>query len=119
MVLSYTTSPAYHLIAEQDARFVAARFSEGHYQQIEVAGLVGSSQQSQLARDFLEFMLSDSFQSIIPTTNWMYPATLARSELPAGFEQLIAPSPALLLDPQLVANKRKAWVEDWLEVMSK
>jgi thiamine transport system substrate-binding protein len=49
----------------------------------------------------------------------MYPATLARSELPAGFEQLIAPSPALLLDPQLVANKRKAWVEDWLEVMSK
>jgi thiamine transport system substrate-binding protein len=118
MVLSYTTSPAYHLIAEQDARFAAARFSEGHYQQIEVAGLVRSSQQPQLARAFLEFMLSDSFQNIIPTTNWMYPATLARSELPAGFEQLIVPSPALLLDPQLVANKRKVWVEDWLEVMS-
>ena len=118
MVLSYTTSPAYHLIAEQDARFAAARFSEGHYQQIEVAGMVRSSQQQQLARDFLEFMLSDNFQSIIPTTNWMYPATLARSELPAGFEQLIEPSPALLLDEQLVASKRKAWVEDWLEVMS-
>jgi len=112
MVLSYTTSPAYHLIAEQDARFAAARFSEGHYQQIEVAGLVRSSQQQQLARAFLEFMLSDSFQSIIPTTNWMYPATLERSELPTGFEQLIEPSPALLLDPQLVAS------EDWLEVMS-
>lgn len=118
MVLSYTTSPAYHLIAEQDARFAAASFSEGHYQQIEVAGVVRSSQQQQLARDFLEFMLSDSFQSIIPTTNWMYPATLARSELPAGFEQLIVPSPALLLDEQMVANKRKSWVEDWLEVMS-
>jgi thiamine transport system substrate-binding protein len=118
MVLSYTTSPAYHLIAEQDARFAAAEFSEGHYQQIEVAGLVRSSQQQQLARTFLEFMLSDSFQSIIPTTNWMYPATLARSELPAGFEQLIAPSQALLLDPQLVASKRKTWVDDWLEVMS-
>jgi len=118
MVLSYTTSPAYHLIAEQDARFAAARFSEGHYQQIEVAGLVRSSQQQQLARAFLEFMLSDSFQSIIPTTNWMYPATLERSELPTGFEQLIEPSPALLLDPQLVASKRKTWVEDWLEVMS-
>jgi thiamine transport system substrate-binding protein len=118
MVLSYTTSPAYHLIAEQDTRFAAASFSEGHYQQIEVAGVVRSSQQQQLARDFLEFMLSDSFQSIIPTTNWMYPATLARSELPVGFELLIAPSPALLLDEQLVANKRKSWVEDWLEVMS-
>lgn len=118
MVLSYTTSPAYHLIAEQDARFAAARFSEGHYQQIEVAGLVSGSRQQQLARDFLEFMLSDSFQSIIPTTNWMYPATLTRSKLPAAFDKLIDPSPALLLDEQLVASKRKTWVEDWLEVMS-
>ena len=35
MVLSYTTSPAYHLIAEQDAGKAAARFTEGHYLQIE------------------------------------------------------------------------------------
>ncbi|MGB5330125.1 MAG: thiamine ABC transporter substrate binding subunit [Gammaproteobacteria bacterium] len=119
MVLSYTTSPAYHLIAEQDARFAAARFSEGHYQQIEVAGLVRASQQKQLARDFLEFMLSESFQSIVPTTNWMYPAALARSKLPADFDTLIDPSPALLLNEQLVASKRKSWVEDWLEVMSR
>ncbi len=119
MVLSYTTSPAYHLIAEQDARFAAARFSEGHYQQIEVAGIVRSSQQQPLAREFLEFMLSDRFQSIIPTTNWMYPATLARAKLPADFKQLIDPSPVLLLDEQLVASKRKSWVEDWLEVMSR
>jgi thiamine transport system substrate-binding protein len=119
MVLSYTTSPAYHLIAEQDARFAAARFSEGHYQQIEVAGLVRSSEQKQLAREFLEFMLSEDFQSIIPTTNWMYPATLAREALPAEFDTLIDPSPALLLNEKLVAEKRKSWVNDWLEVMSR
>jgi thiamine transport system substrate-binding protein len=119
MVLSYTTSPAYHLIAEQDARFAAARFSEGHYQQIEVAGLVRGSQQKQLARDFLEFMISDGFQSIIPTTNWMYPATLARTKLPADLDKLIDPSPALLLNEELVASKRKSWVDDWLEVMSR
>jgi len=119
MVLSYTTSPAYHLIAEQDARFAAARFSEGHYQQIEVAGLVRSSEHKQLAREFLEFMLSDNFQSIIPSTNWMYPATLARAKLPAEFDKLIDPSPALLLNEDLVASKRKSWVDDWLEVMSR
>ena len=119
MVLSYTTSPAYHLIAEQDTRFAAARFSEGHYQQIEVAGLVRSSEQKQLAREFLEFMISEDFQNIIPTTNWMYPATLARDKLPAEFDKLVDPSPALLLDEKLVAEKRKSWVNDWLEVMSK
>jgi thiamine transport system substrate-binding protein len=119
MVLSYTTSPAYHIIAEKDSRFSAARFSEGHYQQIEVAGLVQSSQQKQLAREFLKFMLSEDFQTIIPTTNWMYPAVLASDRLPADFKQLIDPSPALLLDDKLVASKRKAWVDEWLEVMSR
>ncbi len=119
MVLSYTTSPAYHLIAEQDARYAAARFSEGHYLQIEAAGLVRGSQQKKLARDFLQFMLSDGFQSIIPTSNWMYPATLSRAELPAEFLELIDPSPVLLLSDDLVASKRRDWVNDWLNVMSR
>jgi hypothetical protein len=39
MVLSYTTSPAYHMIAEDTDRYQAAAFSEGHYMQIEVAGM--------------------------------------------------------------------------------
>jgi len=119
MVLSYTTSPAYHLIAEQDARFAAARFEEGHYQQIEVAGIVHTSQQKQLARDFLEFMIGEEFQTIIPTTNWMYPVSENKSIVPAEFDQLIDPSPALLLDETSVAKGRKAWVEEWLEVMSR
>ena len=119
MVLSYTTSPAYHIIAEQDRRFAAAKFSEGHYQQIEVAGLVKSSQQKELGRQFLAFMLSDRFQSIIPTTNWMYPATLAASKLPQDFKTLIDPSPALLFDDKSVSRGRKLWVNEWLDTLAK
>ncbi len=118
MVLSYTTSPAYHLIAEKDKRFAAANFSEGHYQQIEVAGIVSSSQQKKLAKEFLTFMLSDSFQSIIPTTNWMYPAALSHSRLPEGFSNLIQPSSALLFTDTEIAAGRKQWVNEWLEAMA-
>ena len=119
MVLSYTTSPAYHLIAEQDARFAAARFSEGHYQQIEVAGMVASSQQKQLAGEFLQFIISEEFQKIIPTTNWMYPVISGEGVEPAEFSELIDPSPALLLDEKLIAKERKSWVDEWLEIMSR
>ena len=119
MVLSYTTSPAYHLIAEKDDRFAAAAFSEGHYQQIEVAGLLKSSQKQALARQFLAFMLGETFQRIIPTTNWMYPAALSPTELPTEFDQLIDPVPALLFDDGKVAAERKKWVDEWLEVMSR
>ena len=74
MVLSYTTSPAYHLIAEGDASKSAAAFDEGHYMQIEVAAKLASSDQPELADAFLEFMVSEAFQSVISTTNWMYPS---------------------------------------------
>jgi len=119
MVLSYTTSPAYHLIAEQDARFAAARFEEGHYQQIEVAGMLAGSDDRALARDFLRFMISEEFQRIIPTTNWMYPAALPPAALPGEFSQLIDPSPALLFDDRQVMQQRRAWIDEWLEVMSR
>lgn len=119
MVLSYTTSPAYHIIAEQDQRFAAARFSEGHYQQIEVAGLVKTSQQQALGKEFLKFMLGEAFQSIIPTTNWMYPAALSSTKLPAEFSRLIDPNPALIFDDRQIAQQRKGWVDEWLDVMSR
>lgn len=86
LVLSYTTSPAYHLIAEQDDNYAAAAFSEGHYMQVEVAAKLKSSQQQKLADQFLNFMLTDEFQQIIPTANWMYPVT--DITLPQGFETL-------------------------------
>jgi len=119
MVLSYTTSPAYHLIAEKDKRFAAAKFSEGHYQQIEVAGLIATSKHKKLAKDFLSFMMSDSFQSIIPTTNWMYPVALADSKLPEGFGELVKPSTTLLFSDEEIAANRKRWVSEWLEAMAK
>ncbi|MFT5657774.1 MAG: thiamine transport system substrate-binding protein, partial [Gammaproteobacteria bacterium] len=119
MVLSYTTSPAYHIIAEDDKRFAAAGFSEGHYQQIEVAGLVSASKQQALGRKFLSFMQGDIFQNIIPTTNWMYPVGVAKSSLPAGFDGLVEPSKALIFSDSDIAQNRRQWVSEWLEVMSK
>ena len=56
MVLSYTTSPAYHLIAEEDDSKTAALFDEGHYMQIEVAGKLAGSDQPELADQFLQYL---------------------------------------------------------------
>ena len=113
MVLSYTTSPAYHIIAEGDDSKAAAPFDEGHYMQIEVAGMLASSQQPDLARQFLEFMVSDAFQSIIPTTNWMYPAVTPESGLPEGFEALHVPETSLLFSDVEAATIRDAALDRW------
>ena len=88
MVLSYTTSPAYHLAVENDPNYDSAIFSEGHYLEIEVAGMTKSTDQPELAREFLKFMVSEPFQSAIPEGNWMYPAKTPAAGLPASFQGL-------------------------------
>ena len=119
MVLSYTTSPAYHLIAEEDDTKTAALFDEGHYMQVEVAGILEGSDQPELARQFLDFMLTEGFQGVIPTTNWMYPAALPSAALPDGFDTLIAPETALLLSSEAAAEIRDAALATWTDALSR
>ncbi len=119
MVLSYTTSPAYHIIEEKDHSKAAAIFKGGHYMQIEVAGELATAPHPALAKKFLKFMLSDTFQSIIPTTNWMYPAIRLKGGLPQAFETQISPSEALLLAPDQVLALRQQALDEWLTALSK
>ncbi len=119
MVLSYTTSPAYHLVAEKVDTYQAALFSEGHYLQIEVAGLTKASKHKDLGKAFLAFMLTPGFQDAIPTGNWMLPAATISAPLPGAFGALIKPAKTLLYSPDEVARNRRAWIEEWQETMSK
>lgn len=118
MVLSYTTSPAYHLIAEEDATKTAAAFDEGHYMQIEVVGKLAGSDQPELADAFMQFMVSDPAQTALPTTNWMYPAVIPADGLPKGFETLITPEKALLIPNEDVPALRKEALAEWLSALS-
>jgi thiamine transport system substrate-binding protein len=119
MVLSYTTSPAYHISAEGKDQYKAAIFPEGHALQVEVAGIAKSSDQPELARSFLEFMLSEPFQSTIPEGNWMYPAKTPAAGLPASFQGLAKPEKSLLPSPDEVQENRRAWIDEWLAAMSR
>ncbi|EGQ8293328.1 thiamine ABC transporter substrate binding subunit [Vibrio parahaemolyticus] len=116
LVLSYTTSPAYHLIAENDSKFATANFAEGHYMQVEVAAKVKGSKNSELADKFMDFILSDEFQSAMPTGNWMYPVTDV--ELPKGFETLSVPSKSLSFSADEVAKMRKSWIREWQSALT-
>jgi len=118
MVLSYTTSPAYHLIVEEDASKTSALFSEGHYLQVEVAGVLKNTDQPELARQFLEFMVSEAVQSILPTTNWMYPAITPEGGLPAGFETLTIPDKALMFSPEEAQAIKAEALAEWQAALS-
>lgn len=119
MVLSYTTSPAYHLIAESDDTKAAAAFSEGHYMQVEVAAKLAGTDQGVLADSFLSFMLTEAFQSVIPETNWMYPSVTPSGGLPEGFGTLVTPEKVLLFSAEEAAAVRDEALAEWQSALSR
>ena len=119
MVLSYTSSPAYHMVAENTERYKAAAFEEGHYLQIEVAGITTTGAKNPLAAKFMAFMTGPGFQDVIPETNWMFPAGKTEKPLNPAFGKLVEPEKTLLFSADEVAANRKAWVDEWLAAMSR
>ena len=117
LVLSYTTSPAYHIEAEQKTQYRAAGFEEGHYLQVEVAAMLNTSQQPELARQFMQFMVSPAFQQEIPAGNWMYP--VIKTPLPASFDTLVSPEHSLSFSAEQVATQRSGWLRQWLGAVTR
>ncbi|MBL8597256.1 MAG: thiamine ABC transporter substrate binding subunit [Devosia sp.] len=112
MVVSYTTSPAFHALTENDTRYAAATFSEGHIAQIEVSGILRSSPNQDLARQFLTYMISAEGQKAIPQTNWMFPVIDLGADLPEAFGA--PPAKTLPVDEAAVTANRNAWIEEAL-----
>lgn len=98
LVISYTTSAAYHAEYEKAGRYKALEFLEGHPVQIEGAGIARHAPHRKAAEAFIDFMLSDQFQSVLPLTNWMYPV-MPGITLPASYAASPRPAKTLSFDP--------------------
>ena len=112
VVLSYTTSPAAHIMFEDNYDISAAIFNEGNYISIEFAGILKNSKNKDIANEFLKFMISNEFQSVIPSTNIMYPV-IKNINLPEAFDNLKIPK-GLQLNPEEINTKKEIWINEWL-----
>ncbi|MCF7944283.1 MAG: thiamine ABC transporter substrate-binding protein [Spirochaetia bacterium] len=118
LVLSYTTSPAYHVEYEDSHRFKAAIFPEGHYSQVEGIGLLKNAEHEANGKEFIDFILSEQFQEIIPLTNWMYPAR-KDIDLPESYEFAPKAPVGISLPAEKIKKESDDRLQEWSEFMSK
>ena len=62
--------------AENEIRISNAKalvFDEGHYMQVEGAGILNGAQNRKGAELFMDFLISEEAQAVLPLTQWMYP----------------------------------------------
>lgn len=95
LVISYTTSPAYHVEYGEGDRFKALVFEEGHVRQVEGAGILKNAQNRRGAEKFIDFLISAEAQSVIPLTQWMFPVNGAVT-MPESYS-IAAPLPTKTL----------------------
>lgn len=114
LVLSYSTSPAYHVMYEETTRFGALKFDEGNYEHIEGMGIVKGTENRDLAEKFIDFMLSDSSQKTLATANFMFPS-VTDTELPEAYDYTFKADKALLIDASDIEKNSADWVQQWVE----
>ncbi|TJZ93264.1 thiamine ABC transporter substrate-binding protein [Paracoccus gahaiensis] len=113
MVLSYTTSPAYHIAAEDDLTKVAAIFPEGHYFMAELAAQLAGTDQPELAQAFMDWILTPEFQATIPLANWSLPAKLPQADWPQVMRDLPRPATTLFYDEDQAEALRQPALDEW------
>jgi thiamine transport system substrate-binding protein len=122
IVVSYATSPAYEMYNAPDPKPAEPPSGNilpeaGSFLQIELVGILKGAREPELARRFVDFMLSVGLQSDIPLQMWMYPANSAAT-VPDLFRRL-APVPATpaVVDPSLIEAWRDTWIKEWTQVV--
>lgn len=116
IVLSYTTSPAYHRLKEKNLEIHPIRFKEGHFLQIYVGGILKRSKEPTLMQQFLLATLDREAQKKIVFEDWSYPVVEIGEPLPVEFQK--QDDFKVPFTPQTIEENKKAWLDEWLDAMS-
>lgn len=74
LVLSYVTDTPYHIYNGEGNQFKALFFKDGHIKQVEGAGIIKGAKNLNGAKKFIDFLISEEAQNVLPLTQWMFPA---------------------------------------------
>jgi thiamine transport system substrate-binding protein len=117
-LVSFSTDNAFDQIINGRDNIRVLTLNGQGYRTIFGVGVVDTSDQSELAIEFVNFLLSEEIQSLLPTSEWMFPANV-NAQLPEAFAQFaVLPENSVSLAPENVAESLEAWLRAWTNVAS-
>ena len=120
IVVSYATSPAaevfYSKTKLKDSPTANVFLPGSTFLQVEGVGLLRGGKQPELARKFVDFMLSRAVQADFPTRMWVYPAR-AGVKLDPVFKFAQLPPQSAQLSPDQIAGGAQKWTDRWTAVV--
>ena len=119
MVVSYGSSPPAEVIFADPPRDDAPTgvIEDTCFRQVEFAGVLRGAEAPDAARQLVDFLVSERFQSELALNLFVYP-TNRSVELPPEFVDVaVVPETSRALDPELIDAERSAWIDEWTELV--
>ncbi len=117
IVVSFSTDTAYSVIEEGSARYKILLPNSQAYRSVYFMGIVNGTQQLELTKELLNFVLSPQVQERIPTTEWMFPAN-RETLLPVLFYQnAVFPPDPVMVAPEEVGKHLDRWLREWARIV--
>jgi thiamine transport system substrate-binding protein len=121
LVVSYGSSPPAEVVFADPPRTDAptAVVVETCFRQVEYAGILRGTTYPREARLLIDFLISETFQTDLPLTQFVYPANRTVA-LPEVFTTHSArPIAPLTMQPDRIAANRVTWLDAWTATVLK
>jgi thiamine transport system substrate-binding protein len=119
LVVSYGSSPPAEVIFADPPRDDAPTgvIEDTCFRQIEFAGVLRGTDTPEAARQLVDFLVSERFQSELALNLFVYPANRT-VELPQEFVDFaVVPDTSRTLDPAVIDAERSTWIDEWTELV--
>lgn len=117
MMVSFSTDHAYDVIVNGSDRIRVLLLENQGYRTIFGAGVVDTSDQVELAAQFVNFLLSPEVQALLPTSEWMFPANPAALLPVAFYQNAVNPPQAVSVESVAVGDNLERWLRAWSTVI--
>lgn len=118
LVVSYASSPPFTADEAGENAAAGSITADGMcFRQVEFAGILAGTEQTEAAQLWIDFMLSVPVQEDIPLQMFVFPVNEA-AKLPDLFVKFaVVPENPAALDPAEIEVNRQQWIEDWTEAV--
>ncbi|MFZ2096058.1 MAG: thiamine ABC transporter substrate-binding protein [Anaerolineales bacterium] len=121
VVVSYNSSPAFEVIGSTtpvSEPQTGVIIGDGScFRQIEFVGILSGTKNLDLAKKWVDFMLSTTFQEDMPAQMYVFPVN-QNANLNETFQKfLVIPDMPAYVSPDDIAANREAWITAWTETV--
>ena len=114
MMVSFSTDHTFDVIVNDSDHIRVRTLDDQAYRTIFGMGVVRGTDQPDLAREFLNVVLSSDVQSQLSETEWMIPASDNARVRNVWWQNVVVPDDPVLLPSERVTENLDDWVDRWV-----